>query len=410
MANFLGYYIHQSNRSSLLALFLDEMNIYKSLLLTILIITLACLKTPARNDFSTPFQTCWEITLEKEFYIASDNVSVKSSIESNGNLLTRNRNFLIVYNNSGEITAIDSEDGEKLWESYLGGTISRKPILSEEDLFVITEIGKDSATQVESNITQKRILRSVSALTGITKWEKEIEIGNEFIYFPDKNLITFLTDELQEISYDTVNGDLVAKQNFKIADTSLPSKFPIHTLKDRVEFFAEILPSSKNRKYLEGLWNNPGLTALSAGKSVVFWADKRGRITAFDSVTGRNAWEMRFGGAITTLNVLDQGLLVASLDNFLYLLDRKNGKVLWKRRFSGRITDSPGIVGESALVNVYGESSVFFINLKDGKIFNRIDLRDDLVTGEPFPVDNLIIVPSSRKLTAFASGKCPSEL
>ena len=48
-----------------------------------------------------------------------------------------------------------------------------------------------------------------------------------------------------------------------------------------------------------------------------------------------------------------------------------NGDVIWKRRLPGRVADASLVLGGMVATLVYGENSVFIINLKNGVIADR---------------------------------------
>lgn len=372
------------------------MNIYKSLLFTILIIAFTSTNSFTQADFQNPFRVCWEVSIQG-IVTASDNAP--------SGTVTPNFKSIIVYTDEGDLSALDYKTGEKLWESSIGGEIIYEPVFAGNDLFVITEIGK-----LDEGSEQKRtrVLRSISALTGITRWEQNFGLKNNFIHIKAADSITFLSDDSVLSVYDVNSGDLKinasSKKNLKFQNF----KFPAFTLLPDIKVFSELEQNRKFDKILIKKLNGSDLTALNADESHIYMGDRRGLISVSDRKTGKNIWEKRLGGAVSTINIIRSGVLVGSFDNFLYLLDIRSGDVLWKRRFNGRITDPPEVFGESAIVYIAGEKTVFFVNLKDGKVFNRIDVNEDFVSGRPYPVEDLVIVPTENKLTAYSTGKCPS--
>jgi outer membrane protein assembly factor BamB len=101
----------------------------------------------------------------------------------------------------------------------------------------------------------------------------------------------------------------------------------------------------------------------------------------------------------------DSEYLAVSHDNFVYKLSR-GGNVKWKRRLPGRVADKPLVVGDIAVVSIVGTGSVYVLDLRNGKILNRIETGDEvsLQVAEAGKA-NAFIVLGPRELL-FYTDKC----
>jgi len=114
---------------------------------------------------------------------------------------------------------------------------------------------------------------------------------------------------------------------------------------------------------------------------------------------------VRFGGEIFSLSLVPAGVLVSSLDNFVYLISLQKRKKIWKRRLAGRILAKPLIRDNfGVFVTTVGNSAII-LDLSNGKIVNQISLPDDSFTlSEPVTVDKSLVFSTSKGIFAFSSG------
>jgi outer membrane protein assembly factor BamB len=99
-------------------------------------------------------------------------------------------------------------------------------------------------------------------------------------------------------------------------------------------------------------------------------------------------------------------LLVASLDNFVYMLSLSRGSRVWKRQLSGRISSQPLTSSDGALFIPLSSDSGVVLALRDGKQINTLPIgADNSISASPVKVGNLVVVTSIKGLLAFSSPK-----
>jgi outer membrane protein assembly factor BamB len=110
-------------------------------------------------------------------------------------------------------------------------------------------------------------------------------------------------------------------------------------------------------------------------------------------------------------NVAD-GLLVASLDNFAYLLSLGRGKQIWKRQLPGRVSAQPLTTDDSALFTPLSSDAAVVLALHDGKQVNSLPTGDSTNTAaSPVVVNDSVFLTTDRGLLAFshpADAKAPA--
>ena len=99
----------------------------------------------------------------------------------------------------------------------------------------------------------------------------------------------------------------------------------------------------------------------------------------------------------------DSGIIVTSLDNFVYLLSPRRGELLWKRQLAGRIAALPLTDNQSALFSPLGGDACIVLSLRDGKQLNTLPVGEEGNTSAtPLVVGGLLIIPTRHGLIAFA--------
>ncbi|HYO80230.1 MAG TPA: PQQ-binding-like beta-propeller repeat protein, partial [Bryobacteraceae bacterium] len=130
-----------------------------------------------------------------------------------------------------------------------------------------------------------------------------------------------------------------------------------------------------DQEYEAGKWYSGGsvqadLPAISR-REIRTWGPEAGygAIRALDPQTGKRAWEFRMsdvsdGGILTTAsNVLFTG----NREGHFYVLDARDGKVLWRRYLGGQFANSPitWSVDGKQYVSVASGHSLFTFGLRE---------------------------------------------
>lgn len=357
-------------------------------------------------DPKLPFLTCnnFEIKSYEADKIASDNVVA-----------------FIPYQN-GDLAALNLKTGENLWSVELGGKIISKPVLSKNgnrDLYIATEVLQESKYNAAPGKTDKdtnnfvlpvTYLRSLNSSTGLTNWiarieERQLTEKEIFLYeFQDRVLV--VKKNGYAAAYTKISGQILWKLSL---ETNLSAK----------PFFSEdkvILPLENK---ILGIFTQSGAVYFQydifAASSSVFltkddiliWGNASGNIFALETKTKKQVWKFRNGAEVSFINQVPDGLLITSFDNFVYFLSAKKGKLLWKKRFSGRITIEPLTTNNIAFVSSISDSEVSLLNLSDGKTLNLINLEAEYYqTSTPVIAENFLIIFTAKGLWSFSNNGC----
>jgi len=139
----------------------------------------------------------------------------------------------------------------------------------------------------------------------------------------------------------------------------------------------------------------------------VYAADSRGRITAFDAVSGSTLWESRVDAPITGGPGVGAGLvMVGTSDGEVIALEAEDGNEIWRARVSSEVLSPPG-AAEGVVVVRTIDGKLYGLKTEDGArlwVYDRsvpaLSLRG---TSTPAIADDLVIAGfDSGRLVALA--------
>lgn len=375
---------------------------------------------PETSALPLPFRACWSYQIKlSDHAIASDN-----------------HNTIIIPTFEGGLIGIDLKSGKKLWQAELGGRVISDVIVgSEEDsIFVATEsssITDQSNTESPINFNAHKELhttikiRSLNKTSGITNWQTSlppaaIQTRKMFVGIYDHKII--VADQSGSITVlGKTAGEILSKQVYIFGSVnSVNSANPVDGVYyDLYHKHLIILAGSRviladvetgNHTLLKK--TDSILTAAYLSDDVLILGNKKGEITAIDRRTKKNLWKFRSGAEISNFSLTPNGLAATSLDNFIYLIEPKSGKVIWKKRLEGRIVIKPLVLGNYLIVTTLGSSKATIIYSENGSSVNQIYLDDDnYFAGSPVFIDNYVVFQTAEGLFTFtpSNNQCAAK-
>jgi outer membrane protein assembly factor BamB len=138
-------------------------------------------------------------------------------------------------------------------------------------------------------------------------------------------------------------------------------------------------------------------------EGTVYFGSADGYVYAVNEATGRLRWRKRTGASVQTVASARTGLLVASLDNFVYCLSFNRGDRLWKRRLAGRVAAEPLTADDGALFTPLSGMAGVVLDLHDGRQLNTLPIgEDNSLTASPIVAGRVLVVTTRRGLLAFS--------
>lgn len=298
----------------------------------------------------------------------------------------------------GTIVALKAKDGQLYWRSDMGGELSASPIADESMVYVASEtVGPEGQVQIPAGA-----LRALGHEGGVTKWMTPLvkplrgglAVSGERLYAGGMDGRAY--------AFDKRTGGVLWSIPFGGAFIGCPA-----VDNSRVYFGSDdgtmlALDASTGKL----LWRYRTKGAIrgpaAAADGTVFFGSADGYVYGVSADKGRLLWRKRTGGGVEAVALAGGSLIVASLDNFAYLLNLK-GSMVWKRLLPGRISAQPLVSDEAALFTPLSSTAAVVLSLRDGKQVNSLPTGEEMTgSASPIKVGDAVIVTTEHGLIAFA--------
>lgn len=347
-----------------------------------------------KNSWTKPLKKCWsyELTNISDRRLASDN------------------DFIFMPLLSGRVLGISSKNGKLIWSADVGGDIIANLLHIEKNVYVLSR-EKAEKQFINGNQPQNQdySLSSINTDSGIVNWKRQFN-GSKIdavILAVDKKIL-LSTVEGKLIFINPESGKTLSEYKSFRNQTSVflsQEKFIVWTSGKKISIFSE----SNMNDLSELTVQEKPRKVYFYDLNKLFWEGSKNNLKASDLSNGKLLWTRRFGAGISGIEKIDGYLFVASIDNFVYLLDAKDGGIVWKRRFTNRVYEKALILGDIAVITAFGENTANFINIKTGKVINIITLSDaNNFVGSPFYIGGMLVFPTVYGLYSYKD-ECTKE-
>ena len=323
------------------------------------------------------------------------------SIAELSTLPTADDRSVFFLNSDRKLESADLLAARKIWSSELGGEVISNLLLADSTLLVVT-----SATSSESRDPGVITLRSLSKETGVTNWSRAMP-GASRIWLGVVGDSVVAVDVAGGITaHNPADGSQLWTTNLGVPISADP-QFSTGQIIVATAGKEIVKISAGGSTAVVSKTQFTPTAVLVASSSRYLIGDDRGNILLMAG--GERDWKFRNGARISFLLSYDSEFIAASFDNFIYKISR-GGNVEWKRRLSGRVASRPLILGDTAAVSIIGDGNIYFIDLKNGKITNRVDTTDGSATGTvTIAGASGLVISGTRGLSLYSRGKCPAK-
>ena len=298
----------------------------------------------------------------------------------------------------GILIALKAKDGQLFWRSEIGGELSASPVADESSIYVASEILGAGGTPAKSS----GALRALGREGGVTQWLTPLVKPLRGAIAVSGGKLFAGGSDGRAYAFDKHTGGVY----WSIPFTSPFSAEPV--AKDGHVYFGSedgtLLALEESTGKLLWRYRTKGAIRGSAAvaSGVVFFGSSDGYVYAVHTENGRLAWKKRTGAGVEAVLLSGETLLVASLDNYAYLLNLK-GSMLWKRLLPGRIAAPPLAIQEAALFTPLSSSTAVVLALRDGKQVNALPTGAEMTSSAaPILVGDAVFVTTEQGLVAFA--------
>jgi outer membrane protein assembly factor BamB len=300
---------------------------------------------------------------------------------------------------SGLLVSLQVADGQLFWKADLGGELSSSPVADERSVYVASETVGEQGAAPRAN----GALRALGREGGITLWMRTLPMPiRGSLIANEVNLFGGSTDgRIYAIRKKT--GDISWIMQHSASFASRPT------------IFGSNLYIGSNDGYLFSLNQTTGKTnwryrtrgairgQAMVVNGIVYFGSADGYAYAVGEADGRLKWRRRTGAGVQTVGVAQNGLLVASLDNFAYLLSFSSGDQIWKRQLAGRIAAEPLTTPDGVLFTPLSSSTGVVLDLRDGKQLNSLPIgEDNSMAASPIVAGKVLFVTTRHGLLAFS--------
>ncbi|MGH9947145.1 MAG: PQQ-binding-like beta-propeller repeat protein [Pyrinomonadaceae bacterium] len=334
---------------------------------------------------TTPYKLCWDYRFES--------APVRSIASSN--------EAIFVAEPGGRIRAISPNSNQTLWVTELGGDLISIHSDPRFGLFVV------NATSMPESRSKSQ-LRRLNAKSGLVEFSVDLgENHGDFIGVSGKRVVVSDTNGAL-LGVDPSNGNSIWKLALGSRTIFAPalneSTIAIATAEKKIEII-----NSEDGKRRSSIETKRQITSLAIRENQMLIAgDERGNVTNYSDQNGNIFWHFKSGGRIGSITETDEGILVGSYDNFLYMISKYSGDVKWKRRLDGRIVHLPAISKSEIAATVSADKELVILDDGNGKILEQVLLGENSfpVSNPKIIVNSYLVVPVSTGLVAFSRSGC----
>ncbi|MEO7672971.1 MAG: PQQ-binding-like beta-propeller repeat protein [Pyrinomonadaceae bacterium] len=307
----------------------------------------------------------------------------------------------------GRVQALDSNLASSIWRTELGGEIVSNIVAGETGIFVVANSVKTS-----ESVPAESVIRSLSKETGVSNWTAPLPYSGQFAVGQGQRNLSVVSSEGMVFSVDGRTGRTLWRSQAFGKVTARPSFFP-HGIAFGTREKQIIIVSPESGVILfKGSINFTPTAVTNPSPEILVVGDERGNVASIDISGGKNIWNFKSGAGISFVSVTDQGLFIASNDNFIYLIWMYNGDVIWKRRLPGRVIEGVTILDGLLTALIYGENSAFLIDSKKGKIVDQLPQSDKNYLDQ-LPVigkDSGLLVTTRDSVVAYSLKGCEQKI
>ena len=330
---------------------------------------------------------CWESTSED---------SVKYISASDNGL------YFILIRPSGKVDLVETKTGKRVWRSEFGGEIVSLAIADSDSVFILTN------SLAENGESPATTLRAISAVTGIVLWTMPLPYSEESYLAEAGDSLLVLNPDGSIFAQKKSDGSLIWRSTTGARLSGSPRVNGNEVLLPLQSAEISILSTLNGSTNLRIKTDQVPSAVLRVDEKTMIWGDSKGNISTIDSPSGATRWKFKNGGAVSGIITTKRGTLVTSHDNFVYLMT-PGGRVIWKRRLSGRVISEPVATDSFAMVTILGEAGVSFIDLESGKILNKIIDGDENGVIGPVKIGNSLIFASPDGVFSYTSAECGTK-
>ncbi len=308
----------------------------------------------------------------------------------------------------GIIVSLSASDGQLYWKSEIGGEFSAAPAADERALYVASEI----TTTADGNQPAKGALRALGREAGVTTWMKTLPMPIHGALAISNTRIFAGASDGGFYSIDKATGNVIwfVQIGSALNCTPVIAERGVYEGSEEGTIFVGTedgtllaLEEGTGKVRWRYRTRGPVRGPVAVLNDVVYFGSGDGYVYAVSQADGHLRWRTRTGAGVQAVKSVASGLLIASFDNFVYLLSFNRGKRLWKRQLPGRISSQPATADDGALFTPLSGDAGVVLTLRDGKPVNSLPTGEGSNTAaSPIIVADTVFLTTDQGLLAFS--------
>lgn len=297
----------------------------------------------------------------------------------------------------GQLISLKAGDGQLNWRSEVGGELSASPVADGHGVYVASETGKPEVGERRAT----GALRALGREGGVTLWMRTLEM-------PLRGALTLANGKIfgggadgKIYAFDNKTGAALWSYGFAAPLIGQPTVAGSHLYIGSEDGYLLAFGESSGKLLWSYRTKGPVRGPVANGSDIVYFGSGDGYVYAVNATNGRLVWRSRTGAGVQAVTKVEDGLLVASLDNFVYKFSLA-GTRLWKRLMPGRISSQPLMTGAEALFMPLSSSAGVVLEMRDGRQVNSLPVGAEITTSaSPIAVGDTVLLTTEQGLLAF---------
>jgi outer membrane protein assembly factor BamB len=307
---------------------------------------------------------------------------------------------------NGTLSSYETKTLGIIWRLELGGEFASEILLIGNGIVVVTNSAAGANGPQESST-----LRLIGKDSGVTAWSSKLPYSEKYYIGRLNGGLAAVNREGAVVHLDAASGEV----KWKTGSLGTVSAKPAFSVGRVVLGTAEkqvVSISARDGELLNKLPLDFAPTSISfSSKGGTLVGDERGHVMLLGDHDNKTVWKFKSGAGVSSVFNAEEGVLLTSLDNFVYFISDYNGDVIWKRRLPGRLVDGGLAFDGYFVVLMYGENSAYVLDMKNGKVTDVLPPTDkDLINRVPVLVrDKTFVLTTTGSVATYAVGGCGSK-
>jgi outer membrane protein assembly factor BamB len=306
----------------------------------------------------------------------------------------------------GTLVSLRSTDGQLIWKTDIGGELSASPVADQRGVYIASEtIG------VRSDVPRALgALRLLGSEGGVTLWMRTLPMPLRGVLAMSESTLFGGASDGRVYAVLKKSGEIAWMMQHNASFSSQPvlNGARLYIGCDDGNLFA--LNQATGRTAWRYRTRGPVRGRPVVINGVIYFGSEDGYVYALMEETGRLRWRKRTGAGVQAVAAAGGGILVASLDNFVYFLSLNHGEQVWKRQLPGRLASQPLIAVDGALFTPLSGDAGVVLDPRDGKQINTLPIGEDNNTSAaPIIAGALVFLTTRHGLMAFSRPAVASQ-